>query len=738
MKISSQKKFFFSAFKLVLPFFVWTFLFRGFLSGQSLILHDTFELYANIKFYLNSLQGGVYPLWDPFQFWGAPFELRLLQFGPFNPFLFLTVLFNKLGLSFYQAFMCYFAMYYFLGLLGFYRLARSIFNDSLLAYLAYLFLMFSSFGMNIFTQIQTLFLYVPAVWYFYFLVEFCKEWRKSDLSGLTFSLMIILTTYVPFYWATVFILSFIFFAVIYFREFKALPGRFRKFCRKNIAAVSVCLFALAVSAAIPAMIYRDSRGSDYVIPSRHTDEGRILKDNLKMDYEEIKGGGAGVRMAFEDLFSGFREADFRNDGFIYFPAFVFIILFLSALTKMNKRALFFLGTGFTLFLISLGEAAVLHRFLFEHVFFFKLFRNIYFLSPFLLSIVFLYAAEQFALIINGKNILGGRPAFLAGAAVFLGSVFFFFLCRQEAVPVSSYLTVGPSLLFFALIFFKRLSVKSPSFFAALLILVLMQPLEVLSYYNNNARYFRSGILEKSIRQDTVSPRFSFTRPKQYVKDYQNGDSEHDPKYFLSSSSIMMQDSPGFITDHHGYPARWSYLLSQKTPEEDYREYVQHKFLLYDTVEFTPQKDLPLEGEAARLKNLVNPAWVFSPAGTEESPAENHRPSKAAVIGENSGIIEVLRFDANTLNFAVQLEEARFLVYNDSFHSGWRVAVNGKPQKLYRANIAFKGVWVPAGKSLISFSFYSPGRYALYFSVLALFFIFPAGWIFILLKERHNV
>ena len=69
---------------------------------------------------------------------------------------------------------------------------------------------------------------------------------------------------------------------------------------------------------------------------------------------------------------------------------------------------------------------------------------------------------------------------------------------------------------------------------------------------------------------------------------------------------------------------------------------------------------------------------------------------------------------------MQLEEARFLVYNDSFHSGWRVAVNGKPQKLYRANIAFKGVWVPGGEHIVLLR-YRPLWQHIFYHFLVIFF-----------------
>ncbi|HKP37215.1 MAG TPA: YfhO family protein [Pyrinomonadaceae bacterium] len=48
--------------------------------------------------------------------------------------------------------------------------------------------------------------------------------------------------------------------------------------------------------------------------------------------------------------------------------------------------------------------------------------------------------------------------------------------------------------------------------------------------------------------------------------------------------------------------------------------------------------------------------------------------------------------------------AAFLVTSDSYYPGWQVSVDGQPAKLHRANYAFRGVVVPAGKHLVRFEY----------------------------------
>ena len=46
----------------------------------------------------------------------------------------------------------------------------------------------------------------------------------------------------------------------------------------------------------------------------------------------------------------------------------------------------------------------------------------------------------------------------------------------------------------------------------------------------------------------------------------------------------------------------------------------------------------------------------------------------------------------------------FLVLSDTYHSGWKVRVDGQPARLYRANYFMRAVPVPAGDHLIEFEY----------------------------------
>ena len=95
-RISSRDVCFF----IFVSFLLWMICFRAFLSGRLALLSDAVPYYENVKFFLDNLRQGIYPLWDPTRDGGVPNELFLRRIGEFNPFYLLIVLGNLLGVPY--------------------------------------------------------------------------------------------------------------------------------------------------------------------------------------------------------------------------------------------------------------------------------------------------------------------------------------------------------------------------------------------------------------------------------------------------------------------------------------------------------------------------------------------------------------------------------------------------------------------------------------------------------------
>jgi len=68
-------------------------------------------------------------------------------------------------------------------------------------------------------------------------------------------------------------------------------------------------------------------------------------------------------------------------------------------------------------------------------------------------------------------------------------------------------------------------------------------------------------------------------------------------------------------------------------------------------------------------------------------------------------VKILEYTSERVEIAVHAgSQAGLLVLSDAFYPGWTATVNGEPAKIYRTNIMFRGVAVPAGESTVVFEY----------------------------------
>jgi hypothetical protein len=85
--------------------------------------------------------------------------------------------------------------------------------------------------------------------------------------------------------------------------------------------------------------------------------------------------------------------------------------------------------------------------------------------------------------------------------------------------------------------------------------------------------------------------------------------------------------------------------------------------------------------------------------------------------------ELVDFTFNRVKVKVELPEPAFMVYLDNYDRHWSAKVNGERAHISRANFTFKTVYLPAGSSVVEWT-YNPYRlkiaWALYYAVLLAF------------------
>ncbi len=67
-------------------------------------------------------------------------------------------------------------------------------------------------------------------------------------------------------------------------------------------------------------------------------------------------------------------------------------------------------------------------------------------------------------------------------------------------------------------------------------------------------------------------------------------------------------------------------------------------------------------------------------------------------------ITLIRDEPQQVDLRVTLNQAGYLVLQDSYYPGWRATVNGQPTRIYPANVIGRAIYLPAGEQTVRFSY----------------------------------
>lgn len=669
---------------------LWAYSFHVFLTRQAPLTSDAVSFYDHLKFYIDSITRGVYPLWDPLWSSGAPNEFFLRRIGPFNPFLVLIAVPYKLGVGFWPLFSGFVTFYFFLGMLGFYRLARVISRDEFSALLAFVLLSLSSLGTRVFDSYIMMFM-TPMIWFFYFLITFGQAQKRHAFLGMVFCVMLLMTTYIPFYFITIVLSFFIFFTLVYPKQAVGFVVALFRFMVRNPAVSLLSLAGLALCCVPGYLFFKSASQGTFTLPLRHFDA----------QHENVLSVKAAVTSYWampEDLvYSTFYTSDLRLFDFaaFYLPLTAYILLLLGLAARLNRKIVLMFLWGFFFLLLGSPHLTPLYQFLHDRIFFFKYFRNLhFFLWLVIMPLFVLFVVEQLKDLLDEAQ-KGGRvklsifcSALLAHLAVAAALIW------QDSMNYSTWIAWLVSLAAFFLYFWSRLS--RDMFLAVLLFATVVQPLEAYHYLSKSwlkvveVYLTRNALTSLGLSEyDRFSSKFEYTRGEKVLLPAARV--KNEPLYFGTQ----------------WYTALWDNMDANVL-----RNYTHSKFILYDRVlAFDDQKEDIRVIEQAWEKGL-NVAFV--PA---DSPVENLEGSivtrgPAMTVSGPTQQLRVIRYNANQVRLKTDLSAKKFLVFNDSYFPGWRVFIDGKEGSLYRANIAFKGVWVPAGDHVVEFRFGEAKRSAI--------------------------
>ncbi len=672
-------------FLVILPFVFWMFIFWSFISARFLPDIGDGSYYQQTLFFVNNLIRGVYPQWDPTYFNGFPYSFFLRRIGDGNPFYLVVAGAKLLGASDLVAYRAFLTVYYFLGVAGFWLIARLFLKERLAYTAAFLILLFSGWGGRTFSDYIIL-LFVPLVWFFYFFLAFAAERKKHQFLGVFLVAAIGLTTYIPFFFITTVLTFFILFLVFFGRESLQFFANMVGFIRDNKVFVLGCVLFISLAMGPEAVFFHDSKHGEFVMPGRNV--GTSEASTLAVGMNHIKVGDLMAQGYFDRVFEDHGDMT-PVDFFVTY--FFFLIIIVSFINPLSRRTAFLFLNVLVLVVISITDTTPVYKFLYDHVFIFKYMRMMSFffwIAAFPMAVLF--AAWQLEIFL--ANFRGRRDPFLFLYVLIAHILFGVWALRQSGVDFTSWIVVAASLLFFTGVLWGRSGQKVLG--GILLVAVTVQPVAMIHYLTRSS--IKLGDVDRVSRyQAMASKEFNFKR-------------------IVSSSDIS---DAGIYCG-----TRWYQELFVHIPSAVRVAFTSNKFYLVDNTATYPQDTEAVFPKLAQIwQSKMNVALLAEgEAIPQDIRSLGPMNVQAMAVDETTAFLKVASFDANTISLKTDLPAPKFLVWSDNYHSGWHVFINGKETRLLRADFSFKGVWLPAGKSEVTFRFLTPFHYLFIYALWALF------------------
>lgn len=143
---------------------------------------------------------------------------------------------------------------------------------------------------------------------------------------------------------------------------------------------------------------------------------------------------------------------------------------------------------------------------------------------------------------------------------------------------------------------------------------------------------------------------------------------------------------------YGSPSMWIYRIGPATP----RAYIATHLIPVDSDSVLSEEELP--GFDRRSEALIDRSAVDLLEGDYGLRDDSPEPSAA------NGSVAVTGYRRNEVALEVNTDRNGVVVLHDIFYPGWVATVDGRPARILRTNILFRGVEVGPGRHRIAFRF----------------------------------
>lgn len=126
--------------------------------------------------------------------------------------------------------------------------------------------------------------------------------------------------------------------------------------------------------------------------------------------------------------------------------------------------------------------------------------------------------------------------------------------------------------------------------------------------------------------------------------------------------------------------------------------------VYENPRALPRVLLVTEAQKADFDTILASGQWPSGFDPRRTVLLDRDPPPLATAAVGPATVAIANYGTTTVTLAVDAPRGGYLVLNDVWHHWWQVEVDGRPAELLRANVLFRAVVVPPGKSTVRFVF----------------------------------
>jgi len=195
------------------------------------------------------------------------------------------------------------------------------------------------------------------------------------------------------------------------------------------------------------------------------------------------------------------------------------------------------------------------------------------------------------------------------------------------------------------------------------------------------------------------------------------------KYILHARG---DDNKIWAFDYWNYPSQFKEV------------YQGERYVVLENNQALPRAALFYDWEVVVGEQLIIDALFDPRADREKTLVLEEKPEIEKKEAVGKGKAEIVSYRPNRVEISVDSSDPGLLFLSDNFYPGWQAKVNGKQEKIYRADYSFRAVKVPQGSSKVVFS-YQPASFYLgsKISLVCLFVVLGFGFTFILKKKGRQ-